>query len=254
MVNYIKYSLTDSRGASPLKEKLSALHALQQLDSAIDSIKRELANLNPGRAERTLYEQAKQVFAEIETKVHSLQTSILDQELEQKSIAAKHAEEEKKLYSGTVRNPKEMTAMQEELEMFKRQLARLYDKMVGLIDTLEAERIHEANAKAALKTATRALKTKQDQYKARAEELGNQGRALTVQRKEAAAEVEPSLLALYERLRGSMGGIAVSAIIEGGSCEGCRMKLPTGILVAVNLQRELVYCDNCHRLLVMAKG
>ncbi len=237
-----------------MKEKLSALHALQQIDTAIDSIKRELAHLDPGRAERAAYEQAKQVVAEIGAKTHSLQADILDNELEQKSIKTKYVEEEKKLYGGAVRNPKELSAMSEELEMFKRQVIRLEEKLVGLNDMLGAESARETNAKTALKTATRALKTTQDRYKGRAEELANQGRALTVQRKEAAAAVETNLLAKYDKMRAVMGGKAVSTIIDGGSCEGCRMKLPSSILVAASTQREMVYCDNCHRMLVLARG
>lgn len=237
-----------------MKEKLAALYALQQLDTAIDGVKRELSHLDPGREERAAYEQAKQVVAEIEAKAHSLQADVLDNELEQKSIRSKYTEVEKKLYGGAVRNPKELTAMTEELEMFKRQLMRLDEKLIGLNDMLEAESAREADAKAALKKATRALRIKQDQYKERAEELAGKGRALTAQRKEAAAQTEPALLAKYDKMRASMGGTAVSAIIDSGSCEGCRMKLPSSIIVAVNTQREMVYCDNCHRMLVFLRG
>ncbi len=233
-----------------MKEKLASLHALQQLDTAIDAIKRELAHLDPGRAERKAYEEAKATLAQHEAQIHTLESEVRVHELEQQSIKAKYVVEEKK---GATAKSKELSAIMEELEMFKRQLARLDEKLLELAAAIETERTHEANAKAELKVATRALKTKQDEYKVRAEELANQGRALTVQRKEAVEKVAPSLLPKYDKMRTNMGGMAVAAIIEGGSCEGCRMKLPSSLVVAVKNQKEMVTCDNCHRILVLGE-
>src|SRR5947209_20570505 len=100
-----------------MKEKLAALYALQQIDSALDALKRRYAALDPGRVEETAHQSAKGAHDEAASALHATTASLHDTELEQKTVEAKRSEYETKLYSGAVRVPKELSAMQEEIEM-----------------------------------------------------------------------------------------------------------------------------------------
>ncbi len=233
-----------------MKEHLTALYALQQLDTAIDLIKKQIAALDPGRAERAVYQAAKQAHAEALARLHSIQASVLDAELERKSIEAKNAEEEKRLYSGSVRAPKELQAMQDEIAMFGRQIARLDERIQTETSEREAATKAEADAKRKLRAATAALKARQEAYKEAGETLGNRGRELTAQRKAAAAGITPAFLESYEKIRALKGGVAVAALIEDGICDGCRMKIPNAQKVQVNEGNQTILCDNCRRILI----
>src|SRR5690348_3402483 len=108
-----------------MKEKLAALYTLQQLDSTLDALKKQYAALDAGRAEEAVYREAKAARDEAEAGLHTTTTALRDAELEQKTVEAKRAEYETKLYSGSVRVPKELQAMQEEVEMLGRQRGKL---------------------------------------------------------------------------------------------------------------------------------
>jgi predicted nucleic acid-binding Zn-ribbon protein len=234
-----------------LKENLAALYTLQQLDTALDTIKRQMAALDPGRAERAIYDGAKQEHTTAETHLHQLQATIRDTELEQKSVEAKRIHEEKRLYGGTVRNPKELQALQEEVEMLGRQRGRLDEKLLELMEALEAAKTEEANKKRTLKSAAIALKARQEEYKQQAEVLTEQGKEVFLQRKQAVPPVPPNLLKQYETLRASKGGLAIAGIIEGDACEGCRMKISGSQLAQVHEAAQITFCDNCNRILVV---
>lgn len=233
-----------------MKETLAALYALQQLDTALDAIKRAMSALDPGKNERANYESAKLAHTQAEQKLHSVQADVRDTELEQKSVEEKRAHEEKRLYGGSVRNPKELQALQEEVDMLARQRARLDEKLLGLMEALAEAKNVEKEARHTLKSTAVLLKAKQEEYRQKGEELTQQGRDIFAQRKQAQANTAADILQLYEKTRAAHGGIAVTSIIEGNICDGCRMKIPGSLMVHIREATKIVYCDNCRRILV----
>jgi predicted nucleic acid-binding Zn-ribbon protein len=59
------------------------------------------------------------------------------------------------------------------------------------------------------------------------------------------------LAATYERLRQRLGGIGAAKLVEG-ACGGCHLHLPTGERERLlhSAPGEVVYCDQCGRILV----
>jgi len=143
-----------------MKEQLAALYALQKLDSGMDALLRKFGALDKGATEKAAFDAANAAYKELDHALHAISGMLKDTELEQKAVEEKRAAEEKKLYSGTVRNPKELTAMQEEVEMLARQRSRLDEKIILLMDEVETAKQHQVVAKKALSVARAALKAK----------------------------------------------------------------------------------------------
>ena len=61
--------------------------------------------------------------------------------------------------------------------------------------------------------------------------------------------MDSSALGLYAALRQAKQGRAV-AKVERGSCQGCRIGLPTHMVQKVRAQESLVQCPSCERILV----
>src|SRR5919198_6436772 len=124
-----------------------------------------------------------------------------DLEWDASDRSAKIAELEKKLYSGTIRNPKELSGLQTEIEHMKAALSGVEDR------TLEAmAQVDEARASAAARE--RELGAVQTRWGADQLSLKQEGQGLTsalaglrAQRESAAAGTAPSLLARYDELR-----------------------------------------------------
>jgi predicted nucleic acid-binding Zn-ribbon protein len=232
-----------------VKTQLLALYELQQLDSAIDALKKSYAGLDRGQAEQPQYEAAKAAHQEAQAALKVAEANLRDTELEQKSVEAKRADEETRLYSGRVRVPKELQALQEEVEMLTRQRSRLDERLLGLMGDLEACRRREAETKQALAAITKTLRAKLEAFNAEAEKMKAQAQLLARQRAEAAKDVPPDLLKRYEALRAVKGGIAVVAILDGNACGGCHMGLPFNTVRRVHAGGEIMTCENCGRIL-----
>ncbi len=73
------------------------------------------------------------------------------------------------------------------------------------------------------------------------------------ERDEFAKNIDKNILSQYERIRESRNGQGI-ATIDGESCSGCNMVLRPQLIVQATKCKELVYCDNCSRILFNKKG
>jgi predicted nucleic acid-binding Zn-ribbon protein len=165
-------------------------------------------------------------------------------------LDAKIAKEEARLFAGSVSNPKELSALQAEVEMLKRQRSGLEDSLLEImvnrdqmketLDRLTSERSQTAAEAGTLS----------DQVARLSKEIDAELQTHTAARSEAAASMPSELLQLYEKLRDSKHGVGVAALVDG-TCEGCHTKLPAKEVERLRAERGLQRCDNCRRILVV---
>src|SRR5205085_10062575 len=130
-----------------MNQALADLYALQQIDSALARATKKLQALDQGRAEQTARDAAKASYDEISQAAHDTHGSLKDSELELQSVEKKRKDHESKRYGGMVPNPKELTAMQDEIEALGRQRAKLDERILTLMEDVEQRRAQETEAK-----------------------------------------------------------------------------------------------------------
>ena len=108
-----------------MNEALTALYALQQVDSALAAATKKLMALDSGKAEQAAAESSRANYEAVTHKYHSSSGSLKDAELELQGEEKKSKDFETKLYGGKVQNPKELQAIQEEIEALGRQRGRI---------------------------------------------------------------------------------------------------------------------------------
>lgn len=231
------------------KAQLLLLYDLQQLDSALDALKKLYGQLDQGKAESEAHEAAKAIHKEAEGELKVVQAAIRDAELEQQGLEAKKKEEEGKLYGGKVRAAKELQALQDEVEMFDRRRAALDEKLVILLEGLETRRKRAGETKQEFTRTRDALRVKIEAFNKETETMRAQAMELSKQRAAAAAAVPPELIKRYDKLRSYKNGVAIVAIVDGNTCGGCNMGLPSSVVTRVHEGSAIVLCDNCERLL-----
>ena len=69
-------------------------------------------------------------------------------------------------------------------------------------------------------------------------------------RRRMGAGVPPDVLNQYERLLEARDGVAL-AMLDGRTCQGCYIAVPTNIYVRLTRGREVVACPNCQRILYL---
>lgn len=146
---------------------------------------------------------------------------------------------------------KDAQALTSELEALAKRQADLEEIELDVMERLEA---HEK----ALAEVTDARDQLQAEREQAAAELERELAAVDRQAEQVAAEravkvddLDTGLVALYDRLREHLGGLAV-APLRGRRCEGCRLELnPSDVArITAAAPDEVVRCEECGRILV----
>jgi len=233
------------------------LYELQKLDLEIDSQRARLIQidtlLGDDQTRRALREQlttARRALLEVQNQVKSDEAEIA-------SLQEKIAQEERKLYSGRIGNPKELRNLQEEVESLKRHRAAQEDVLLTHLliqderqSAFEQAQTHWNEMEAAWKKEQAALTEERSR-------LECQLNTLQGERKRLAAAIDPVDLTEYEMLRrrsqaGPRPGHAIS-LIENGVCSICREVLPAAILSRARSGQALIPCTQCGRILYLAR-
>lgn len=229
------------------------LLAVQEHDTTVDQLVHRRAHL-PSRAEldQVMAElgSLERTASEVEEERNGLARSQQKLEDEITSLNDKANHHDKALYSGSVTNPRELQAMQDEIASLKRRISQLEDQELELmeqIEPLDQQLATFASSRASLDERAAALRA---QIAEEEVEIDAELRQVQAERDALAAGVDPALLAEYDALRQRLGGIAIARLV-GGSCQGCHLSLP-----AVEVDRikklspdEPVHCEECGRLL-----
>jgi predicted nucleic acid-binding Zn-ribbon protein len=231
-----------------------ALLAVQEHDTVTDQLEHRKATL-PDRAElervMTGVADVEARSAEVEGRRHELQRDQQRLEDEVALIREKAVAHDKALYSGTISNPRELQAMQDEIAALNRRIGQLEDQELELmeqIEPLDTEVAELAAERAAADEQAAALRGRIAEAEVHLdEELG----ANQAERSALAADVPEDLLQTYDALRKRTGGIAIARLV-GSNCGGCHLQLS-----AVEVARlkkldpdEPANCEECGRLLV----
>ncbi len=75
---------------------------------------------------------------------------------------------------------------------------------------------------------------------------------LKKEREEFAKKINLNILSQYERIRENRNGQGL-ALVDGDSCTGCNMVLRPQLIMQATKCTEIVYCDNCSRILFNKK-
>jgi predicted nucleic acid-binding Zn-ribbon protein len=224
------------------------LARLNDVDLALDSIKARLAEIAEALREPRELAAARRALVHAEAELARCRAIQEDLELRQQDAQTKLAKAEGRLYSGEVKNPKELAGAEKDVQQLRRQLGQVEDRLLDALVCSEAatQACTEHGATVARLTAEwearqAALRGEQARLKARLPvELARQAAA----RKAVPAELLPT----YDNLRPRRGGRAV-AELDGDECGACCVAAAPSTLEAARYGDELVYCSNCGRLL-----
>ncbi len=224
------------------------LFRLQQLDSERDAKLGRLTEIEAMLKNSSRLEEARQGLSVAEEQARRCQTRQRDLELEIESLSSKMARSEKRLYGGKVKNPKELSDLQAEIESLKRRRQKLEDALLEAMINREEAEANLDQARSHLQQVESERSTQHADLKAEQEALERRISQIEKRRQAVTPRIDAEILRDYERVRERKGGQAV-AQIRGDACSAC------GVTVAPSIewklrQGELVHCDTCGRILV----
>jgi predicted nucleic acid-binding Zn-ribbon protein len=235
-------------------EELEALLIVQEHDIARDRLRHRRVAL-PERAElesvatqlRATEVQAADVRGERD-RVLADERKLDD---EARSIGAHADDADKRLYSGTLASPRELQALQADIEMLRKQRSQIEDRELEVMETREAldGRLASLDERAAQLGAE--IVRLQASIAASEQEIDAELAAEDAAWNAAAASVPEALMADYRRRRAQNRGAGAARLV-GTTCGACHLSIPS--TEAEQIRRAagaaVAYCDNCGAILV----
>ena len=117
------------------------LYQLQTLDSEVDKINRQLAEIATQLGESEALKKAKAEVEGAEKELRRAQATMQDLNLEVKSLADKITQQEKTLYHGKALSAKEATNLQGEITSLKRRHSQREELLLGAMVETEERRV-----------------------------------------------------------------------------------------------------------------
>ncbi len=226
------------------------LFELQEIDLGIEQKTGTLAQITAqvGKdddvvAARSALEAARKRLLDLEHQQKDAEWGV--EELEQK-IAA----EEKKLYDGSVKNPRELMSLQQETESIKHKCGEREEHLLVVMMDADAARQDSTQKSEELQSLETQWREDQERLLREQKELGAVLADLAQKREAFAAQIDADNLSTYGELRRVKQGLAVAKLVQG-RCEGCRISLPVSDLQKARSGRKLATCSNCGRVLYM---
>ena len=228
------------------------LYQLQEIDLELDSNEQSLNQTARQLGESEIVVRTRQQLELERQHLEELAKQQRSVEWEIDDITSKLTTAEEALYSGRIRNPKELANLQHETDALKARRRQLEDNLLEIMGQVEFTSKSVAAINSELKVREAEWQSQQQQLSAHLEQLKATRSELNEQRKQLIGllmPLDPKLIDLYTELKKHKR--TAVAKVEQGICQGCRISLPV-----TELQRargnSLVRCSSCGRILFLA--
>jgi predicted nucleic acid-binding Zn-ribbon protein len=225
------------------------LYQLQLVDSESEERSQRLTLVEENLGESGDLIRAREAVTETEGSLAELRAQLRALEMDVSAVSSKLKQNQDRLYSGRVRNPKELSGLQEEATALRRRRSQLEDGQLELMIAVEEAEAELVERQARLRQIEATWRDDQSGLLAEKEQLESRLVELAEDREGLRARIRASNLALYDDLRQHEGGTAV-ALLRRGICQACGVDVPTSMARAVERGEGMQYCPICNRLLV----
>ena len=224
------------------------LYDLQRIDSQLDKHQNRLKEIATILADDKKLALAERQANKTEVNLQQAQKELRSAEAKVQDQRFKIKQSETKLYSGNVKNPKELQALQEEVQALKRYLSIVEDRQLEAM--LNVDEMSEKNdqAQAILQ------KTKAESANRNADLLAEKAKidknmaALGGKRLNCVGQIDKPDLAIYEDLRSKRAGVAI-AKVNDRACTACGATLSAALNQVAYSFSHINHCETCGRIL-----
>jgi len=224
------------------------LYRLQEVDLEIESNEQALRRLVSQLGENREIVEAQTKLTSEQRRLDELKHQQHSAEWEIDDLVSKVTAAEEQLYSGRIKNPKELTNLQHEVDILKVKRDQLENRALEIMDQVESTEASVAAKSSELNRLETEWHRQQEQLSVEIETLKSKLSDLEQKRQLMSTEIDPQAVVVYDKLRQQKGQAV--AKVEQGICRGCRISLPFSELQQAR-SGNLVRCSSCGRILFL---
>jgi predicted nucleic acid-binding Zn-ribbon protein len=236
-------------------DDIAPLLEVQEHDLALDRLRHRRITL----PERPAVAAAEAAIAALEAEAKAIRVPLgeltrTEERLEDEAqgLSDQATAADKRLYSGEVTSPKELQALQADVEQLRRHQRAVEEQAIEIMEqrepleselTVIATRHEQRSAElAAARAALAASEQEIDAEVALEREM----------RDTAAAPIDEPVLALYEKCRSAAASGFGAARLVGHTCQGCHLTIPATEVDRIRKAPPgaVSHCDNCGAILI----
>jgi len=178
---------------------------------------------------------------------------LLEQELKEISFTTSNLrikidQCESSLYSGTIKVPKELQDLQNEIASLKKQFGLSEENELDLMLKVEKQQVLFDQMDRMLSANLILFQKAKDELNQKLVEYKKELEKIQIEREPAEKSILQKDLVIYNRLRQHKGGIAVIDVIEN-TCSSCGAEISHAEWQKARISQELVYCQGCGRII-----
>jgi predicted nucleic acid-binding Zn-ribbon protein len=222
---------------------------LQDIDSAIDRLKRRLTEIRAALHETDELIAARAALRAAEESVTQKRALRRDLELADASLDTRIQGADRRLYSGAVKNPKELLDLQNDIAASKKQKNTLDDQLFAAMVALEEAEAQLQACSDTLRRVDAGWRASQGELATELTQLEQDLAEKTAEQTAARAKLSAPDVAQYDQLRRRKGGVAVVEM-DGNVCGACGVRVTAHIQQQLSQADHLARCGNCERILV----
>ena len=224
------------------------LYRLQVVDNEINEIQARLEiiqqTLEDDEASLRAMEALTAAEIECEAAVHVLKQA----EQEVAKLTTKIEQSESSLYGGSVKNPKELQDLQNEIAALKRHYKTLEERQYEAMEGEERSKRKRQDVENELTQLKQDRSAQFDILESEQSELNKNLERLHTERQAALSPLDSNLLSKYDELRKERNGKAV-VTLNDGACSACGTTLTPSQQQSARSASQLFTCPTCGRIL-----
>lgn len=226
---------------------------LADLDSVADRLAHRRRTL-PELAE--IDEQSKR-YARLATQVIEAETTAGDLAREQtkaesdvEAVRNRSDRDQKRLDSGAVTSPKDLSGLQSEIASLHKRQGDLEEVVLEIMERREAADTQVTDLSTQRDELAAARAVSEDRRDAALVDIDKEAGEVHGRRTAVAGELPADLLTLYTKLKDQYG--VGAAMLRGGRCQGCKVALSIAEMNRIKAapHDEVLRCEECRRILV----
>jgi predicted nucleic acid-binding Zn-ribbon protein len=169
-------------------------------------------------------------------------------DLEGRLQAAEAKMKDRRMRITRIRNEKELGLAKREVELLKEETTQLETELMAVMEQSEAANGKVAGLEEELSRVSSERDAQAAALRATVERLSSEIERDKAQRTQIIQTVDGELHRKYEMIFSRRGGLAVVEI-RGGTCQGCRMRIPPQLFNEIQRGERVIPCPNCQRML-----
>ncbi len=224
------------------------LYQLQKLDSQLDQVEQRLGEIQNALDKDERLVAAREMVDGRHSVLIKSQNHLkrIEQDVETRRIKLEQCEAN--LYSGRVKNPKELQDLQAEVVSIRKAIATLEDQQLEAMLVVEAHQAEFTQGESEYQSTEAVVLQDQASLNGEKNQLIATRTRLTTEKEASQQQIDSAWLKEYNNLRKKKRGIAIASVSDS-ACSACGTTLTPSECQTARSSLSIYMCPTCGRIL-----